>query len=155
VRAGGAALLLVASLLGACGGGGDSAASNSPPSNAGSTRARFSFDCDLQGLVGQLTMEVEVIAASGAVWGSGPNPSITGVIATGSYTVYTAGELQSSTAHYTFRGENNYADFTRTGASERFTVEWVQRPGGLLIVVNPFGPGPTQHVCNQTGSQFL
>lgn len=134
------------------GGGGDDA--NGLPGNQ-SDAARFYFDCDLQGLTGQMVMEIEIISSTGITWGPGPNPEITGVIGTGEYIVYTDGELNSPTASYTFTGENQFADFTEVNTFERFRVQWVETSEGLIMIVNPFGDMPTQHSCVVTASERL
>lgn len=164
-------LLLATAALGACGGGEDGGGGTNPANanvannqqgNGGgggaapSNKARFTFDCDLQGIVGVLTLDVEVINSAGVVFGSGPNPDITAVIGTGDVTIFTSGELVSSAASYIFTGENQFADFTKvTGTIERFLVEWVEQPDGLTLVINPFGPGTTRQDCLLTGSSFL
>lgn len=118
------------------------------------TKAQFQFDCDLNGAVGKMIMNVEAVANTGITWGSGTNPDITGVISTGDYTLYTEGEVRSDFAYYIFTGENSFADFTNMANSERFRVQWQEIDNGLLMVVNPFGPGPTQHVCTVTSSSY-
>jgi len=135
-------------LFAACGQGGAQDGSSS-------NRARFTFDCDLQGLNGVLRIDVEAVGASGVAFGSGSDPDITGIIATGEVIYETAGDLRSPTAAYTFTGENQYADFTSQTTFERFRVEW-QLTGNLLImIVNPFGPGPTQYTCVPTSAMYL
>lgn len=119
------------------------------------TEAEFSFDCDLNGQNAQMVMQVEVVTNTGITWGSGTNPAITGVISTGDYTLYTSGNVRSSVAYYTFTGENNYADFVDQNFNQRFLVEWQEIENGLLMIVNPFGPGPASHTCILTGSRYL
>ncbi len=146
-------------LLSACGGGGGGSNNPSSSSNVAATtapnRAQFTFDCDLQGVVGQLTMEVEVIQSAGAVWSSGVNPQITAVIGTGGVLYITAGDLRSPTAFYVFTGENNFADFTDMTTNQRFRVQWVLQNQDLVMIVNPFGPGPASHTCQNTDSKLL
>ena len=128
------------------------------PSNSNGQTARFArfiFNCDLQGQVGVLTMDVEAISTTGVTWGPGPNPDITGVIGLGGVTYHTAGELRSSVAHYVFTGRDQFADFTESATFERFRVQWVPDGDDMIMIVNPFGPGPTQHVCTLTSSEFL
>jgi len=120
-----------------------------------SSRVLFTFDCDLLGVTGELTMEVEAVGASGVVWGSGPSPDITGVIGTGDVIYYTAGELRSPNAHYIFTGENQFADFTETTTLERFRVQWSVHADGVDMIVNPFGPGPAVHRCLTTSARYL
>jgi len=145
-------------LLPACGSGGGSGSDGTAGATGGgqsSNKARFSFDCDLNGANGDLTMDVEAIGTSGVVFGSGASPDITGVIATGSVLYVTSGRLESATASYSFTGENNFADFVDSYTRDRFRVEWIQTTTGLYMVVNPFGPGPTMHDCKLTGSMYL
>jgi hypothetical protein len=136
-----------------CGGGGGG--DDSPQSGSQSNMARFYFDCDLQGLTGQMVMDIEVISSTGITWGSGPDPEITGVLGTGDYTIYTDGELNSPTSSYYFTGTNQYADFTEENTFERFRVQWVEESNGITMIVNPFGPQPTQHFCLMTDSERL
>lgn len=145
------AALLVLGLLG-CGGDDPSTSQNS---GSGSNRARFTFDCDLNGATAVLTMEVEAINTAGIVFGPGANPDITAVIGTGQVLYVTAGELRSNVALYTFTGENNFADFVDMATFDRFLVQWVGADDGLTMVINPFGPGPAQHSCVSTGAVFL
>ena len=83
------------------------------------------------------------------------NPDITGVIATGTYTIFTAGELRSPNAYYVFNGENAFADFTAPATFERFRVQFSEIPQGLRMVVNPFGPGPVAYDCILRSSEAL
>lgn len=109
------------------------------------------YICDLNGMPGQLTVDVEVVGNSGIAWGAGPNPLPTPV-PTGDVTIYTAGELRSGAAYYTFRGENAYADWVDHMTNQRFRVEWQPQPdGSLILVINPFGPGPSRHYCQRAG----
>lgn len=151
------ALALAGLALPACqdGGGSGSSGGGVAGATAASSRARFLFDCDLQGLNGVLTLDVEAIQTAGLVFGSGPNPSITGVIGPVGVRYITAGELRSPTALYVFTGDNQFADFTELATSQRFRVEWVPNGANLTVVINPFGPGPTRLDCVQTGSRFL
>ncbi|GAB4462398.1 MAG: hypothetical protein OHK0029_29180 [Armatimonadaceae bacterium] len=152
-RSGFLALAALVLLNNGCGGGGS--CSNSQGGGTRSNRARFTFDCDLQGVTGVLTMNVEAVGTSGVVFGSGPNPDITGVIGTGGVTYFTAGELRSPVARYIFTGENQFADFTDLGTNQRFRVQWNSWDQGVIMVVNPFGPGPTQQACRRTGARYL
>jgi len=72
---------------------------------------------------------------------------ITGLFPAG-VTVYTAGQVQSATATYSFRGENQFADFTDHDTGARFRVEWVldEPNNGVWMKVNPFG-ATTAHFC--------
>ncbi|GEM_PF-3328425 len=147
-------ILLPAVVVTACGGGGGSGSSSSGGGAARSNTAHFVFDCDLNGANGQLDMDVEIVSDYGITWGGGSNPDITGVIGTGSYTLYTYGQLVSNTAYYTFTGENNFADFVDHYYNERFRVQWQETQDSLIMIVNPFGPGPTQHSCQLTDSYY-
>ena len=140
----------------ACSSGGSSGGSGGGGgAGAPSNRARFTFGCDLNGLVGNLTLDVEAINTAAPVFGAGPNPDITGVIGTGGVLYVTGGELVSPTARYIFTGDNQFADFTDTTTNQRFRVQWVADPQGLVMVINPFGPGPTQQSCVLTGQRYL
>ena len=143
-------------LLG-CGGGGDGGGrgGGGGGGGGGSNTAEFVFDCNIGGLNAVMTMQVEAVSSSGAVWGAGPTPQITGVIGNGSFIYYTAGNLASPTAQYSFHGENQYADFTMLNGNDRFTVEWIVTAPGLTIRVNPFGPGPTEYDCALRSSRRL
>lgn len=143
-------VLLVLALAG-CGGGGGGGGSNSAPSS----RARFVFECDLNGVAAALTIEVEAVGTSGIIWGSGPNPDIKNVVATGSVIYYTAGTVVSPNARYVFRGENDFADFTNLDTNARFRVRWIVANGEFAMMVNPFGPGPAQHNCKFVSAQRL
>ena len=138
-------LALLVLLAGCAHGGRGSGGSGS--NQAGTNRARFHYAVDLQGVAGDLVMEVEVVNQAGAVWGPGITPDITAVVGTGGFIVYTAGELRSPSAYYVFQGENNFADFTEPATSDRFRVEWIETRTGLTMVVNPFGPGPVSYDC--------
>lgn len=146
--------LIISIIVVSCGSGGGGGGSDSQGENTTNT-ARFYLDCDLQGLTGKMVVDIEIISSSGITWGPGPNPQISGVIATGEYTIYTEGELNSPTANYTFAGENQFADFTEVNTFERFRVQWVEETNGLTMIVNPFGPGPTQYYCELTNSERL
>lgn len=138
----------------ACGGGGGSDSDGSSGGQS-SNKARFSFNCDLGGVNGVLTMDVEAINSTGVVFGAGSSPDITGVVATGGVLYVTSGTVESATASYSFTGENNFADFVDRYTSDRFRVEWIQTTTGLYMVVNPFGPGPTMYDCRSTGATYL
>ncbi|MEL7367837.1 MAG: hypothetical protein AAFN74_02910 [Myxococcota bacterium] len=142
--------LLVLGAAAACGGdGGDD-----DPSSLSSS-ARFTYDCDLFGLVGKLTINVEAINAAGVVFGPGPTPDITAVIATGDVTLRTAGDLRSDVAYYTFTGRDSFADFTEASTFERFRVQWIVNGTQLTMVINPFGSIPTRQLCQQTSAVRL
>ncbi|MBT8400003.1 MAG: hypothetical protein KJO98_05965 [Rhodothermia bacterium] len=146
------AIGLIALLVSACSGDSDELADMNPQATSS---ARFTYNCDLQGVNGVLTLEIEAVGSSGIVFGPGSTPVITGVIGTVDFIYFTAGELVSPTARYSFTGENDFADFTNTTVPETFRVQFVLAPQGLTLIVNPFGPGPTQVSCVQTGGQLL
>jgi hypothetical protein len=151
-------LLVTTTLITACGGDGDGTDSSrhNTGGSGGTNMARFFLDCDLNGLIGKMIMDVEAVPTSGFVWGPGSNPDITGVIETGQSTLFIEGELTSPTTRYVFTGENEFADFSETTNSfERFRVQWVPTPTGLDMIINPFGPSPSQQSCTLTGSEAL
>ncbi len=117
-------------------------------SSAGATRAQdvvLSLVCDLGGVPAQMTMAVQYQQAFDFT--TTQKGHISGIFPVG-VTIYTAGEVVSPTAGYSFRGENEFADFTAVGTYERFRVKWVLDPqrNGIWMVVNPFG-GATSHFC--------
>jgi len=148
-------LLLLCLMPAACAGGGNGGGGGNPGTTAGSNRARFTFDVDLQGVPGTLVMEVEVINQAGAIWGPGSTPQITAVISAGTFIIFTAGELTSSVANYIFTGENNFADFTEPATSATFRVQWIETAQGMTMVVNPFGPGPVSYACVLTSAVLI
>ena len=103
----------------------------------------FTLSCNLDGVAATLSIRIEAVSTSGVARG------IDGlvVIPTGDVTYFTSGRLRSPVASYIFTGENNFADFTDENSLERFRVQWVPTEDGLLMVVNPFGPGPVQYAC--------
>lgn len=86
------------------------------------------YTCNIDGLPASLAAQVEVL------------DGIT----------YYQGELKSATAHYTFVGENDYADFTNMTTPERFRVHMLLQGVYLQMTVNPFGQQPRQYMCQQT-----
>jgi hypothetical protein len=142
--------------LAACGGGGGDGSPPASNGGAASSVAEFTFDCNLNGANGALTLQVEAIASSGAVWGTGPTPDISAVVGSGGVIYYTAGSLVSAVARYSIRGENQFADFTLINGNERFVVEWIFSSNQRLVMrVNPFGPGPTSYDCQLRSSRRL
>ena len=106
------------------------------------------YHCDLNGMVGVMTVQVETIGNTGVVIGSGPDRPITGVIGTGGGTLVYQGEIRSQTGYYVFTGRDAFADFTDMQTHARFRVRFDQRQdGALILTINPFGRGPTQHLC--------
>ena len=122
--------------------------------SAGIARAQdvvLSLLCDLGGALAQMTMAVQYQSAYGL--STTQRGHISGIFPVG-VTVYTAGEVVSATARYSFRGENEFADFTTIGANERFRVKWVldAQRNGIWMVVNPFG-GASTHFCDFHGAR--
>ncbi|MEM7437939.1 MAG: hypothetical protein AAF436_22515 [Myxococcota bacterium] len=124
------------------------------PGGVGSNQARFTFDCNLGGIPGALSLDVEAIGASGVTWGSGPNPDITGVIGTGDFIYYTTGTLALPDRTYSILGENQFADLTSSIPGDRLTVEWQLWEGGLTMIWDWFGSA-IPYPCQLTGSSFL
>lgn len=114
---------------------------------------QMAFICDLNGVNAQMRVVVEYVSSSGIVTGPGANPSITGVIPTGDYTIYTAGDVRSPSAYYTFKGQGEYADFTNMHQAERFRVRFVPTNDGLWMIINPHQPPQWQgrHFCKRVG----
>jgi hypothetical protein len=142
-------ITMLAGILACRGDGGPAAA------NARSNRARFTFDCNLQGANAVLQMDVEAVGTTGITFGAGASPAITGVIGTGGVTYITAGEVRSATALYTFTGDNNFAEMLDQATLQRFRVRWDSAPNGLVMTVNPFGPGTVQYACVLTGARYI
>lgn len=104
------------------------------------------YTCNLNGAPGQLTMQVQAVTSGGAV--TDPSGYITGVIPTG-VIYFLQGTLTSATGLYSFHGENQFADFLDHLTNDRFRVQMIARGQQLLMIINPHGPGPTQHLCQQ------
>lgn len=145
-----AASLLALLALG-CGDGNDFAG---PGGNGSSNKARFTFDCNIAGFPGALTLDVEAVGVSGITWGPGPNPDITGVIGTGEYTLFTTGTLALPDRTYSISGENAFADLWSNIPGDRLTVEW-QASGDTLVVIWDWFGAATPYQCNLTGSSLL
>ena len=141
------AVSVLAALAVGCGDGGGSG-------GAGSNKARFTFDCNIGGFPGALTLDVEAIGQSGITWGPGPNPQITGVIGTGEYTLYTTGTLSLPDRTYSISGENAFAELWSNIPGDRLTVEW-QPSGDTLVVIWDWFGAATPYLCDLTGSSFL
>lgn len=124
------------------------------PDAAGSNKARFTFDCSIAGFPGALTLDVEAIGQSGITWGPGPNPSITGVIGTGEYTLYTTGTLSLPDRTYSISGENAFADLWSNIPGDRLTVEWQPSETSMIIIWDWFNAA-TPYPCELTSSTLL
>ena len=133
---------------------GDALGVGNGPGGAGSDKARFTFDCNVDGFVGALTLDVEVIEDFGVTWGPGSNPDITGVIGTGESIYYTTGTLSFSDRTYSISGRNSFADLWSNIPGDRLVVEWQVTDGGLVMVWDWFGSA-TPSRCDLTGSNFL
>lgn len=142
------AVSLLAVLVAGCG---DASNGSGGP---GSNKARFTFDCNIAGFPGVLTLDVEAIGQSGITWGPGPNPSITGVIGTGDYTYYTTGTLSLPDRTYSISGENFFADLWSSIPGDRLTVEWQPGDNTMTIIWDWFDSA-TPYLCNLTGSSYL
>ena len=112
----------------------------------------LTFNCDLGGAPAQMQMAVEYQQAFGLSTNQ-PSNSISGIFPTG-VTVYTAGQVVSQVAQYTFRGENDFADFLDHTTGQTFRVQWVLdgANNGVWMKVNPFG-GTTTYFCALAGVQ--
>lgn len=122
--------------------------------NGGSNRARLEYDCNLNGIPGDLTLEIEAIGDSGITWGPGPNPDITGVIPTGDFIYYTTGTLALPDRTYGINGENYFAELWSNVPGDRITVEWQFQSNGLTMIWDWFNsarPVP----CALVGSSFF
>lgn len=111
----------------------------------------LSYMCDLGGAPAQMLMAVEYQNAFNPLYNFKGN--ISGLFPAG-VTIYTAGEVASQTARYSFRGENDFADFTDLTSGERFRVQWVldAQRNGVWMKVNPFG-GTVTYFCALQGAQ--
>ena len=124
------------------------------PGASGSNMAEFTFDCNLGGTPGALTLRVEAVGVTGITWGPGPNPDITGVIGTGEYTYYTTGSLRLPDRTYAIDGANSFADLWSNIPGDRLVVEWQTTGSGLTMIWDWFG-NATAVPCELTGSRRL
>jgi hypothetical protein len=108
----------------------------------------LSYACQIDGQPAQLTAQYEVIGNSGIT--TAPNGDISGVISTGSSTVYYQGQLTTPSARYSFTGENAYADFTDLNSHARFRVELVTEGDHLTLIVGPFSDQPLRYFCQRS-----
>ena len=121
---------------------------------ANSNQARFTFDCNLGGIPGDLTLDVEAVGDTGVTFGPGPNPDITGVIPTGDFIYFTTGTLVLPDRTYGISGENFFADLFSDIPGDRLVVEWQPFDGGLTMIWDWFGAA-TPYPCQLTGSRYL
>ncbi|WP_146348443.1 hypothetical protein [Falsiphaeobacter marinintestinus] len=112
------------------------------PAPALSQQVTLSYNCDFGGVAAQLVMAVEYQQAFNPLHNF--QGHISGLFPAG-ITIYTAGQVTSPTAQYSFLGENDFADFTDLTTNERFRVQWVLDPqrNGIWMKVNPFGQTTT------------
>jgi len=111
------------------------------------TATTVRYECDLHGVTGTMIAYVEPVRDTGIMWRSNPSPSPEVIGMPGTSYVY-SGELRSASAHYVFMGRNKHADFTDLLAGARFRAQMNVLPdGSLIMVINPFGPGPTRYRC--------
>jgi PQQ-dependent catabolism-associated CXXCW motif protein len=108
-----------------------------------------SYTCNIEGAPAQLTAQVQVVRPAGVFMGS--DGKFGGAIDTGEVNYYYQGTLTSATSRYTFTGENQYADFVDLATNDRFRVQFIVQGQQMLMIVNPFGPGPVQYLCQQAG----
>lgn len=108
-----------------------------------------SFTCNIEGAPAQLTAQVEVVRPAAVFMGS--EGKFGGAIDTGEANYYYQGTLTSATSRYTFTGENQYADFIDMATNDRFRVQFIVQGQQMLMIVNPFGPGPVKYMCQQAG----
>jgi hypothetical protein len=99
------------------------------------------FTCDISGVPSSMVVEIEHVQQSGVTLSPGVNPDITGVIGTGQYTLYTAGEIRNPYALYRFSGEGEYADVIEPVTGSRFRIRFELAQDGLYIIPNPFEGG--------------
>lgn len=114
----------------------------SSPAQAAAT---FVWTCNIEGAPARLTAQVEAISPAGVYMD--PHGFFTGSIASGEVNFYYGGSLVSASARYSFTGQNQYADFVDLQSNARFRVQMIVQGRSLVMVVNPFGPGPVRYAC--------
>jgi rhodanese-related sulfurtransferase len=112
---------------------------------------KLSYVCDLNGVRAQLTAEIETIQVV-AVYVDNVTGQNRGVVPTGEVNLHYGGTVTSPQALYTFTGTNEYADFVDQVQGLRFQVRLIRQDPQLLMIINPFGPGPSQHLCQMTSN---
>jgi hypothetical protein len=105
------------------------------------------YICNLDGVQGQLTAQVEAVDDAGIV--QNIRGDITGVIGTGNYNLRYAGQLVSPAARYSFTGENGFADFVDLTSNARFHVQFIVQGTQLMLVANPETQQPARYLCQQ------
>jgi len=106
-----------------------------------------SYACNIEGAPAQLTAQVQVVRPASIYMD--PGGKFGGAIDTGEEHYYYQGMLSSAASRYTFTGEDQFADFVDLASNERFRVQFVVQGPQLLMIVNPFGPGPVRYLCQQ------
>ena len=107
--------------------------------------------CNIEGAPAQLTAQVQAVSPAGVFMdGAG---MFAGSVPTGEVNYYYQGTVVSATSRYSFQGENQFADFVDLNTNDRFRVQFVIQGPQLLMIVNPFGPGPVQYLCQLQGQQ--
>lgn len=127
------------------------AAIMSLPAAANAQQITLTYSCNIEGVAAQMVMGVEYQQAFSPLHNFQGN--ISGLFPAG-VTIYTAGQVVSPTARYSFRGENDFADFTDLVTGARFRVQWVldAQRNGVWMKVNPFG-GTVTYFCALQGAQ--
>ena len=109
------------------------------------------YICNIEGAPAQLTAQVQAVSPAGVFMdGAG---MFAGSIPTGEVNYYYQGTVVSANSRYSFQGENQFADFVDLNTNDRFRVQFILRSPQLVMVVNPFGPGPVQYLCQLQGQQ--
>jgi hypothetical protein len=107
------------------------------------------YACNIEGAQAQLTAQVQAVSPAGVFMdGAG---MFAGSVTTGGVNYYYQGSVVSATSRYSFQGENQFADFVDLNTNDRFRVQFVIQGPQLLMIVNPFGPGPVQYLCQAAG----
>jgi len=107
--------------------------------------------CNIEGAPAQLTAQVQAVSPAGVFMdGAG---MFAGSVPTGEVNYYYQGTVVSATSRYSFQGENQFADFVDLNTNDRFRVQFILQGPQLVMVVNPFGPGPVQYLCQLQGRQ--
>ena len=112
------------------------------PAHAQSTVVTYT--CDLNGTPGRLTLQVEAVTNGGVFIDS--SGFFRGSLITG-VTYFLSGTVTSTAGRYSFNGQNQFVDFVDLLTNDRFRVKVITQGQYLLMIINPEGPGPTQHLC--------
>ncbi len=109
------------------------------------------YACNIEGAPAQLTAQVQAVSPAGVFMDS--SGLFAGSVPTGEVNYYYQGTVVSATSRYSFQGENQFADFVDLNTNDRFRVQFIIQGPQLLMIVNPFGPGPVQYLCQLQGQQ--